>query len=163
MNKIDTYELSKEISDVLSTEMNANAVKQKFAALSVTCLSSEEQRQALVQAIQDKCDPQKAEEIFSYTDKLVDEYTWRNTDDDMKKQLDAYHCTEPFVVLPDREQVMQYFEDKYPVFAIEKDGTYTVCQTEFDIKAAEERECLFGTSQFAIDDVMDYILTPEGD
>lgn len=163
MNKIDTYEISKEVSDILASELSANALRQKFAALSVTCLSSEEQRQALVQAIEDKCDPSLAKEVFAYADNLLDEHMWRNTTPEMKAKLKERGCDEPFVVCTKTSEAVDAVTSGYPIFAIRGDGTYYVCQSELDIKQAEQDGCIFGTSQFAMDDIMEKILQPESE
>ena len=157
MNRVNTYELAKEISDVLASKPDKAKMEEEYRMLSCTCLSIEAQRQALIRAIEAKCSNELQEEIFELTDQLYEEYDWRYTTDEMKEKLKEYNCNNPLVILADSKKAMLYMEHGYIVWALKKDGTSTLCESEADIKQAEENGCLLTTNQFAVEDVMAHI------
>lgn len=157
MNMIDTYDNAKCLSEILLSEMTLNDAKANIAMIGQRWMESEEYRQSLLESISEICDEKQIQQILEKSEALRLEYQYRNSTPEMIQKLEEYHCTQPFVVL-NKEDALNDLSEGYPVFIINKEGEYTIANSENDILLALSKNNLLATSQFAIDDIMENLL-----
>ncbi len=152
---ISTYEIEKKRHELMLKnargEADAKEFVDAFLEASVMAAEYKESRDALLESINKTVTKEVADEIIGEADLLASEYDYRFVSKENIAKLEEYGYTKPIVPV-DYEEAMEYMDDGYPVFLLNKDGTEKVAGMGFDVERHIKDGGMVGVLQFAAED-----------
>lgn len=153
---ISTYEIEKKLHDLMVKNNKGEADLQEFISAFIeatsTAIEYKKQRDALMESIDELVEEDIAQELYDETELKMSEYDFRYMSEEDVSKLEEYGYTKPIVPV-DYEDAMEYFDEGYPVFLLNRDNTEKPVTLGINIEHHIKDGGMVGVQQFAVEDM----------
>ena len=153
---IETYNIEREMDEVLNGTYSMQEMKEKYAKMAVEAFELSAEKQALEESMFSLLNDQDIEKISKKSDELLENFFYRNTTDSMRKILQTYGYIKPIVLINEKEDINFCFDEEIPILLLFKDNTERLAKDGIEVQRHLENGGLIGMSQYSYEK-MEYI------